>query len=106
MRKILIAHRGSTLPYLENTVDGIKKAIDNSADFVELDFRSTRDGEIVAFHDSHVGRLTNGKGKVAKLSLAELRNLSLRIKFGRYAWHIPTYNECIDVIDDKIGLLC
>ena len=44
-------------------------------DFVEVDVHKARDGAIVCIHDSDVGRTTNGKGRVADLTLSELKGL-------------------------------
>jgi glycerophosphoryl diester phosphodiesterase len=47
----LLAHRGGTGPWRENTLEAFEGARANGADGVELDVRLTSDGEVVVFHD-------------------------------------------------------
>jgi len=51
------------------------------AKFIETDLQLTRDAKIVAMHDETVDRTTNGRGRVSKMSLVELRGLDAGIKF-------------------------
>jgi len=53
----------------------MRRAIELGVDQIEIDVRLTRDGRLVLMHDPTVDRTTNGKGKVADLSLAEIRLL-------------------------------
>ncbi len=48
------------------------------ADGIELDVHCTADGEVVVMHDETLDRMTNGKGPVASLPLAELKKLTLQ----------------------------
>ena len=73
----VIAHRGRISPWPENSLIGIKKAIEIGVDGVECDLRMTADHKIVLLHDSTVDRTTDGKGPVGDLSLDELRRLHL-----------------------------
>jgi len=41
----------------------------------ELDVQITRDGAVVVIHDDTVDRTTNGHGKVAEMTLAEIKRL-------------------------------
>jgi glycerophosphoryl diester phosphodiesterase len=47
----LIAHRGGSGPWRENTLEAFEGARANGADGVELDVRLTSDGEVVVHHD-------------------------------------------------------
>lgn len=71
----LIAHRGGARTAPENTLAAIKLAAANGADGVEIDVRVTSDGTPVLMHDATLERTTNGKGKVAGTTLAQLRDL-------------------------------
>lgn len=106
MHLLTIAHRGSALRHLENTLLGIQNAISQKLDYVEIDFRATKDNQIVAFHDARVEKLTNGRGKVSDLSLAELKKLSYKKNAYRNLWRVPTLEECIDLINSKVGIIC
>ncbi len=49
---VIHAHRGSSALAPENTMAAILQAIDDQADFVEIDVQELQDGQIVVFHDS------------------------------------------------------
>lgn len=70
-----IAHRGGSLEAPENTLHAFRRAVDLGADMLELDLRATRDGQVVVLHDPVVDRVTSGRGAVADLALAEVREL-------------------------------
>lgn len=72
---IILAHRGDLTHAPENTLPSFQQAIQKGADGVELDAKLTLDGHVVVFHDMTVERTTNGKGRVAALSLNEIREL-------------------------------
>jgi glycerophosphoryl diester phosphodiesterase len=91
---IKVAHRGGVEPgYPENTLRAYRRAIDLGADVIEIDLRATRDGAIVIIHDDSVDRTTNGRGKVAELSLATLRGLD-----AGQGERIPTLEEALKVV--------
>lgn len=64
-----------THSFIENTLPSMAAAFAAGADVVELDLSATADGEFVAFHDDTVDCRTNGTGKVAGKTLAELKAL-------------------------------
>ncbi len=55
---ILYAHRG-TNPYTDNEYDAYKWAFKYGADYVETDFRLTKDGALVSYHDDLPGGIAN-----------------------------------------------
>lgn len=73
---LVIAHRGFSARYPENTLPAICAALDLGVDFVEIDVQETRDGEIVVFHDYRLNRLCGVRGRLRNKSLAELRKLN------------------------------
>ena len=91
-----IAHRGGVVSgYPENTLATFRRAIEQGVDAIEIDLRGTKDGQIVIMHDETVDRTTDGTGKVADLTLAELRALDA----GR-GERIPTYEEVLRLVED------
>ncbi|XP_028160606.1 uncharacterized protein LOC114353011 isoform X1 [Ostrinia furnacalis] len=52
-----IAHRGAGLDAPENTLEAFKYCVDHDCYFVELDVRSSRDGQLVLLHDQGLERL-------------------------------------------------
>lgn len=102
----VIAHRGASAYYPENTLVSFQAAIQMAADLIELDVRMTADGEVVVFHDEKLSRLTNGRGRIANYSLAELKKLDVGGWFDKrfQGEKIPTLKEALAVCKDKIAL--
>lgn len=100
---MVVAHRGNWHAAPENSIEGIEKAIDLGVDMVEVDVRKTKDGKLVLMHDETVERTTNGKGKVADLTLAELKQLRLKMNSGQLTdTRIPTFEEAMAFAKDKV----
>ncbi len=70
--RIIIAHRGASGLFPENTLLSFREALKLGAHMIELDVHETLDGELVCIHDSTVDRTTNGTGKIHKLTYKEL----------------------------------
>jgi len=62
-RPMLIAHRGFSGRYPENTLRSFREALKLPVDGIELDIRRTRDGVLVVIHDETVDRTTFGSGE-------------------------------------------
>ncbi|WP_260288503.1 glycerophosphodiester phosphodiesterase family protein [Peribacillus aracenensis] len=78
---LIIAHRGDSSEAPEHTMPAYEKAIESGADYIEIDLRMTKDGQLVAMHDETVDRTTNGKGKVSDYTLKQLKDLDAGIWF-------------------------
>lgn len=79
---MLVAHRGGSRLVPENTMLAFRQATDLWwADMLEMDARLTRDGHVVVIHDETVDRTTNGTGRVADLTLAEIQALDAGYRF-------------------------
>lgn len=104
---LVIGHRGNSGTAPENTLVAIAEAFDLGAHMVEIDLRLSSDGVPVVIHDDTVDRTTNGTGKVAKLTLAELQTLDAGSwKDARYAGErIPTLVEVLQQTGGKGRLL-
>ncbi len=74
-RPLVIAHRGGAGLWPENTLYAFEHAKALGVDCLELDVRSTSDGVLVVMHDATVERTTDGTGRVADMTLAELKGL-------------------------------
>lgn len=97
---IIMGHRGAAALEPENTLRSISRAIEIGVDAVEIDVHMSKDEEIVVIHDSTVDRTTNGTGPVGSYTLEELKKLDA----GK-GEAIPTLEEVIDLIDDRIKLV-
>lgn len=96
---VIIAHRGFSAISPENTKRAVVDAVENGADYVEIDVQLTQDGHVIVLHDSTVDRTTNGSGAVAQLPLAELRQLDAGSWKGEaFAGEkVPTLEELIEL---------
>ena len=74
-RPLVLAHRGWSGRYPENTMAAFEKAAALPVDGLELDVRGTSDGVPVLMHDETVDRTTNGTGRVTDFTLAQLKGL-------------------------------
>jgi glycerophosphoryl diester phosphodiesterase len=71
----VIAHRGASGSYPENTLLALDQALRDGADALEFDVRVSADGVPVVIHDPTVDRTTDGVGRVRALTVAELERL-------------------------------
>ena len=71
----IIAHRGYSGKYPENTMTAFKAAERSLADGIEMDVRFTKDKQLVVIHDETVNRTTDGKGLVSEFNLKDLKKL-------------------------------
>ena len=94
----VIAHRGDAAEFPENTIPAFKAAVLKGAEMVELDEWRCKTGELVVMHDGKVDRSTNGTGRIADLTLAEIRALDAGSKKGAaFAGEmVPTLDEALD----------
>jgi glycerophosphoryl diester phosphodiesterase len=101
-----IAHRGVALEAPENTLPAIAKAIELGCALAEIDLRYTADGEVVLVHDETVDRTTDGTGRVAEKTLAELRALDAGAQQGQAfrGTRIPTLREAVEGARGRIQL--
>ncbi|MDN5790980.1 MAG: glycerophosphodiester phosphodiesterase [Micrococcales bacterium] len=78
---IALAHRGGALygpnVWLENTLTAFRNAVALGYTHVETDVHLTRDGRLVAFHDSRLDRVTDRRGRIRDLTWEEVRDASL-----------------------------
>ncbi|ELZ16002.1 glycerophosphodiester phosphodiesterase [Natrinema limicola] len=92
----VIAHRGFADDYPENTTAAFRRAA-RYADAVEIDVRRCGSGELVAFHDATLDRVTDASGRVDETPLSTLRNVDV-LGTGQ---GIPTLREAIAAIPSE-----
>ncbi|MFD0277220.1 glycerophosphodiester phosphodiesterase [Kitasatospora sp. NPDC127111] len=68
----VIAHRGSSHALPEHTLAAYRRALEEGADALECDVRVTADGQLVCVHDRRIGRVSDGRGTVSAMTLAQL----------------------------------
>jgi glycerophosphoryl diester phosphodiesterase len=78
----VIGHRGACHYAPENTLASFRTAYALGTSWVECDVMLTADEEPILIHDLTLDRTTNGHGKVAKTSSAEIAKLDAGLWFG------------------------
>ncbi len=100
-KPLIIAHRGASNIYPENTLKAFQKAIDLNADYIEFDVRRTKDREIVIIHDKSTIRTTHKVGWINRMTLREIKELDTG-----EGEKIPTLHELIETTNGKINYMC
>jgi glycerophosphoryl diester phosphodiesterase len=105
----VIGHRGCAGEVPENTLASFQRGLETGAVILESDVHITRDGIPVLIHDDHVGRVTEGSGRVAELDLAQIQKLDAGYRFGPDAsghpfrgrgLRIPTLREAFEAFPE------
>lgn len=102
----ICSHRGNSYEAPENTLPAIEKAIDSTADYVEIDVQETKDGEIILMHDLSVYRTTGVRKKVYELTYEEINGLDVGAWFSEEYKNtpVPTLREVLELCKGKIKL--
>jgi len=105
----VVAHRGASDSYPENTLAAFEAALRAGSEIVELDVQLTRDRELVVIHDPTLDRTTEGSGPVGERTLREIRELSAGFpdRFGnRFRdQRVPTFREALDLMRGRAQVL-
>ncbi len=98
-----IAHRGlhdAARGVIENTAAAVRAAI--AAGYgIEVDLQISADGEAMVHHDDALGRLTDGEGRLDRLSAYELK----RIAFYNSAERMLTLGELCELVGGRATLV-
>ena len=95
-RPLVIAHRGDCINAPENTRASFQAALDAGADGIELDVFLLADNTVIVFHDEDTRRLTGVDGDITKMTLDDVRKLSVQGE------PIPTLEEILDQFADNL----
>jgi glycerophosphoryl diester phosphodiesterase len=95
----ITAHRGFSKEVPENTLLAIEKAMEEQADNIEVDVRSTKDGVLVLHHDASLKRTTGLKKMLKDVTYDEIKELDagswLKKDFAHLS--IPTLREVFEL---------
>ena len=102
----VIAHRGYSQNFPENTLVAVQAALTAGVPMVEIDVMFSRDRKLVVIHDAALERTTNGQGAVNDLTIEELKQLDAGRWFNsKYAdERLPELSEVLDLIDGQARL--
>jgi len=103
----IIAHRGASGAAPENTMASFQRAIDDKADWIELDVQENADDTIVVAHDSDFMKVARSDLKVWDATNESLRDLDIG---GWYApeysnQRVPTLRQALELAKDKLGVV-
>jgi glycerophosphoryl diester phosphodiesterase len=99
MRPLVISHAACAGHAPENTLAGIRAAIEMGADAIEMDVQASADGVPVLMHDLTVDRTTNGSGDVASLTLKQLQTLDAGGE------PVPAFAQALELARDRALLI-
>jgi glycerophosphoryl diester phosphodiesterase len=74
-RPLNFAHQGGACEAPSSTLYAMRRAVAAGAHALELDVHVTADRHLVVCHDDTVDRTTDGSGRIADMTLAELQGL-------------------------------
>ncbi len=102
----ITAHRGASGAAPENTMASVLRAIDDGADWVEIDVQETADGVVVVAHDSDFMKVANDPTKIWEASWEELAALDIGSWFGPEftGERVATLAQVLDVCKSRVGV--
>ena len=91
----IIAHRGASGSYPENTLLAIQQALSAKADGIEIDVFCV-ENQLVVIHDEEVSRTTNGKGLLQDFTLQQLQQLDAGL-----GQQVPTLWQVLQLVNNQ-----
>jgi glycerophosphoryl diester phosphodiesterase len=82
----IIGHRGAAGSRPENTIASVRKAIEDGADWIEIDVQETADAEVIVIHDSDFMKLAGVDLKVWDATMPGLAGIDIG------SWFAPDYS--------------
>lgn len=99
------SHRADGVFAPENSISALQHALQFGCDIIETDVHLTKDGQVIIMHDHSVNRTTNGTGKIADLTLKEIKGLNLRNNWGASTSEkVPTLEEYANIAKGRTML--
>jgi glycerophosphoryl diester phosphodiesterase len=97
-RPLIMAHRGDSANFPENTIPSLESAVKIGIDVLETDVHLTKDHEPVLFHDEDIERTTGQQGTIGERTLEELREIDLGNRFTLDGISYPFRGENLRVV--------
>lgn len=101
---LMIAHRGFSSIYPQNTLPAFDAAVKEGFDGYEFDIHTTKDGKWVVIHDGTVDAMTDGTGNVEDFTLEEIRSLKIDSGNGIENYEnlvVPTLEEALKYAENN-----
>lgn len=102
----ITAHRGSSIAAPENSLSAIRQAIDDGADYAEIDVQETADGKVVLLHDKDLLRIAGLKKNIWEANYGDIKDLDMGSWFAPEFKdeRIPLLEQAMDLAHDRIKL--
>lgn len=94
---LITAHRGSYTQAPENTIKALKVAIENKADYAEIDVMRSKDGKVFLSHDYNFKRTAGVDKNAWDLNYEDIKKLDVGIRMGK-----KFKNEKMPLLEDAI----
>jgi glycerophosphoryl diester phosphodiesterase len=94
-KALVIAHRGYTRRFPDNTLEAFRAARELGVDGVEFDVQETADGAFVVFHDDSIGG-----NNISSLKLEDFERLKVGGGYG-----IPSLQQALEELGRGLVLL-
>ncbi|MEO1108581.1 MAG: glycerophosphodiester phosphodiesterase [Pseudomonadota bacterium] len=106
-RAEVIGHRGAAALRPENTMSSVLKAIEDGADWVEIDVQETADNQVIVAHDSDFMKLAQVDLKVWDATMEDVAEIDIGSWFGpEYAdQRTPTLREVLEAAKGKAKVI-
>lgn len=103
----VIGHRGAAASRPENTMAAIVKAVEDGADWVEIDVQETADGEVIVVHDSDFMKSAKVPLKVWDATMDDIAEIDIGSWFDpKYAdERAPRLIDALEAVRDRSKLL-
>ena len=104
---LVIAHRGASAAAPENTLAAFRLAVEQGADFVELDVQESKDGEVLVVHDSDLMKAAGAAMKIWETDAAQIRTVDIGSRAGPQfsAERVPTLAEALAVCKGRCRVI-
>jgi len=102
----ITSHRGFSHDVPENTIPAIEKAIEEQSDYIEVDVRQTKDGELVLLHDESLMRTTGVNREIWNINYDEVSLLDAGswLDEAYIGTKVPTLREVFELCKGKSNL--
>lgn len=102
----ITAHRGSSREAPENTMAAIVAAVEDLADYAEIDVQLSSDGVVVLGHDANLKRVAGVNRSISSMTWEELQRLDVGVWFSnRYEGEtVPALEDILEYCKGKIKL--
>lgn len=112
---VVVGHRGAAAHAPENTMESYRLAVEMGADAIELDVHLTSDRQLAVIHDETLDRTTDRRGRIADLTMDEVREADAGATFARpgdsglpfagQGLRVPSLPEVLEWLPEDVGLV-